>query len=306
MQLGPLVFGTLPMGPLQANFSPEEGGKLILRALEKGVTAVDTAAMYQTYPHIRYALERFSGTPALITKTHAPTAAEARAHVEAALSALGVERLAVVNLHGARLEDPFTERAEVFAELVKLRDEGKIGAVGLSSHRWKVIDKAAGFQEIAFIHPLINKTGMGIIDGGATEMSAAIAKVAAAGKTVYAMKALAGGNLISEALASLEWVRALPGVHSVAVGMLNEDEVDANVAYFLRGEADPARWEALSARRRKLSIIRHFCVGCGKCVEACSSVALELVDGKAQVDETKCVLCGYCAPACPLFIIRIV
>ena len=29
LQIHPLVFGTLPLGPLQANLTPEEGGRLI-------------------------------------------------------------------------------------------------------------------------------------------------------------------------------------------------------------------------------------------------------------------------------------
>lgn len=304
--LGPLVYGTLPMGPLQADFSPRRGGELILRALEAGVKTIDTAAMYATYPHVRHALERASSPPQIITKTHAPTGPEARAHIEDALRQLGVERLDVVNVHGARVENPFVERADVFAEILKMIDEGKVGHLGLSTHRWKVVDMAADHPEVAFLHPLINKTGMGIIDGGAAQMAAAIAKAAGAGKTIYAMKALAGGNLIAEALESLAYVRGLPGVASVAVGMLSEAEVDANVAYFLHGIADGQTWQALSGRKRRLVVMEKFCVGCGTCVEACSSVALSLVDGKAVVDEDKCVLCGYCAPACPSFLLRIV
>lgn len=305
-ELGPLVFGTLPMGPLQAGYSPEKGGGLILRGLNAGITTVDTAALYGTYPHIRWALERFSGAPNIITKTHAPTAGEARAHVEEALRALGVGRLAVVNVHGARLEDPFAERAEVFAEILKMIDEGKVGHLGLSTHRWKVAEKSAAYPEIEFLHPLINRTGMGIIDGGAGEMAAAIGKAAASGKTVYAMKALAGGNLIADARDSIEYVRRLPGVASLAIGMLTGEEVDANVALFLERREDAATWKRLAGRERRLVIMDKFCAGCGACVEACSSLALRLEGGVARVESDKCVLCGYCAPACPAFLIRIV
>ena len=118
------------------------------------------------------------------------------------------------------------------------------------------------------------------------------------------MKALAGGNLISEARASLRWVLGLDGVHGVAVGMLSEAELDANIALFEGREAGD--WAGLEARRRRIRVMDLFCKGCGACVEVCASGALTLVEGAARVDEERCVLCGYCAPACPDFLLRVV
>ena len=46
LRINPLVFGTLPMGPLQAGLSREEGGRLIRHALELGVNLLDTAELY--------------------------------------------------------------------------------------------------------------------------------------------------------------------------------------------------------------------------------------------------------------------
>lgn len=306
IDINPLVFGTLPLGPLQAALSPDEGGKIIRHALEMGVNLLDTAELYGTYPHIRSALEGFTGTVHIATKTHAPTAEQARLHVERALGELGRERLDIVHLHGARLSDPFTERAEVLDELQSLKDEGKIARIGLSSHYISAFQKAAAHPEIEVIHPLINRNGMGILDGSAAQMAEAIEACAAAGKGVYAMKALAGGNLISEARASLRYVIDLPGVHGAAVGMLSQEEVEANFALFNRGEVSAMTWDLLEKRRRKLRIMTEFCKGCGKCVPACTADALALKEGKATVDEEACILCGYCAAACPEFIIRVV
>ncbi len=302
----PLAFGTLPLGPLQANLSPTEGGRLIRHALERGVTLVDAAELYGTYPHLREALAGWREPVVLATKTHAPTAALARAHVEHALGALGRERLDLVHVHGARLADPFADRAEVFAELARLKAEGKVGHVGLSTHYAGVVRRAASRPEVEVIHPLINRRGLGILDGTAEEMAAAIAEAARAGKGVYAMKALAGGNLIAEARASLAWVLGLPGVASVAVGMLSEAEIDANVRLAGDGAADPDAWRALESRRRRLAIMDRFCKGCGACADTCSDGAVAVVGGVARVDEGACILCGYCAAACPEFIIRVV
>jgi len=302
----PLVYGTLPLGPLQAGLSPEAGGRLIRHALERGISMLDTATLYGTYPHVRAGLAGYTGALTLVTKTHANDAATARAHVELGLRELGRERFDIVHLHGARVADPFRDRAEVLEALLRMKDEGKIGHVGLSSHYISAIRAAAAHPEIEVLHPLINRTGMGILDGSAAQMAEAIAACAAAGQGVYAMKALAGGNLISQARQSIAWVLGLPGVHGLAIGMLSEAEIDANLRLVEEGVAEDAVWSELEKRRRKLHIMAQFCKGCGECLEACHSDALALVDGVAQVDETACVLCGYCAAACPEFMIRVV
>jgi len=306
LSIHPLVFGSLPLGPLQAGLTVDDGARIIRTAVEAGVNLIDTAALYQTYPYIRAALDGFAGTVHIASKTHASDAATARLHVEEALRALGRERLDIVHLHGARLIDPFVERAEVFDCLRQMQQEGKIAHLGLSTHYIVGVVKAAAEPDIAVIHPLINRTGMGILDGSAQQMAVAIASAADAGKGIYAMKALAGGNLISEARASLDYVRRLPGVQALAVGMLSAAEVRANVALFDEAPADILAWEQLQSRRRQLKIMEQFCKGCGHCLTACTNQALTLKNGVAQVVAKDCILCGYCAVACPEFLIRVV
>jgi aryl-alcohol dehydrogenase-like predicted oxidoreductase len=306
LEIFPLVFGTLPMGPLQANLSPEDGGRIIRAALEAGVTMLDTAELYGTYGHVRAGLEGWTGPVVIASKTHAPDGKGARAHIERALREMGRERLDVVHMHGSRVEHPLIDRADVFAELFKMKDEGKIAHVGLSSHFVPAVLEAANHPEIEVLHPLINRAGMGILGGTRDGMLEAIDACSAAGKGIYAMKALGGGNFINKARANIGWVRSHPFIDAVAIGMLSAEEVDANVRLFEDGVADDATWKPLEARRRRLRIMKQFCKGCGACVPACASRALTVVEGKAEVDEGICILCGYCAAACPEFIIRVV
>lgn len=301
-----LVFGSLPLGPLQADLSPEEGGRLIRHALEQGVTMVDTAELYRTYSHVRKGLEGFTGPVVIASKTHAPDGPTARAHVENALRELGRERIDIIHMHGARIRDPFVERAEVFETLHAMKAEGKIGHVGLSSHYIEAIRKAAESPLVEVVHPLINQTGMGILDGTAAEMAEAIASCSRSGKGIYAMKALAGGNLISSAKDAISYVMDLPGVNALALGMLSVEEIDANISLLNGLAPNEALWTKLQQKRRTLRIMELFCKGCGKCVDACASQALTIVDGKARLDEEACILCGYCAASCPEFIIRVV
>ena len=306
LQVSRLVFGTLPLGPLQANLSLEQGGELIRHAIDLGVNILDTAELYGTYRHIREGLKGISEKVHVVSKTHAVSAADARRHVERALREMDLSKLDILHLHGARLSDPFVERAEVFAEMLRMKQEGLCDFLGLSSHYIVAVRKAAVHPDIDVIHPLINRAGMGIIDGTAPEMAEAIALAAANDKGIYGMKALAGGNLIKQARESIRYVLQLPGMHALAIGMLSKEEVEGNILLLESDRADATAWEQLEKRERQIRIMEQFCKGCGACVPACTNQGIYLEDGKAKIRREDCILCGYCAAACPDFIIRVV
>lgn len=305
LHIHPLVFGTLSMGPLQAGLSAAEGARLIRSALEGGVNLLDTAELYQTYPHIRQALVGYSGEVLIATKTHSRDPGEALRHVEKALRELGRDYLDIVLLHAMQTDDPFAERGPVLEVLLRLRDAGHIRHLGLSTHYIKGVRGAISCADLEVVHPLINREGLGIMDGSAAKMAEVIGLAAKAGKGIYAMKALGGGNLIAHARASLRYVQQLAGVHAVAIGMLSEQEIAANLALLEGRPCTDDVWQPLESRRRHLKIMTLFCKGCGACLEACPAKALTVIEGVARVDAERCVLCGYCAAACPHFLIRV-
>lgn len=49
----------------------------------------------------------------------------------------------------------------------------------------------------------------------------------------------------------------------------------------------------------KASWKQDNCIGCGVCVKACRSNAIDLTDGKITVDRNKCNFCGRCCKSCP-------
>jgi len=306
LQVSRLVYGSLPLGPLQADLSPEEGGELIRYAIDSGVNVLDTAELYGTYQHISEGLKQAQNKVHIISKTHSATAKEARTHVETALKQMNLNKLDVVHIHGARLANPFVERADVLSELKKMQQEGMIDFLGLSTHYICAVRLAADHPDIDVIHPLINRDGMGILDGTAAQMAEAIAYAAAKDKGIYGMKALAGGNLIKEARDCFKYVLDLPGMHALAVGMLSKDEIRGNLELIESGYADETLWQKLEKRKRKIQIMEQFCKGCGDCVSACTNNAIYLESGKAKIKREACILCGYCAAACPEFMIRVV
>jgi aryl-alcohol dehydrogenase-like predicted oxidoreductase len=140
--------GTLTAPPRQTAIS------VLHRAVELGVNHIDTAQFYgagMANELIRAALGPYPDDLVLVSKVGAEEDAEGRlrpaqrpeelrAGVEANLRSLGVDRVDVVNLR--RLDGPPGIQAEgnqlvdldvQLAEMAALRDEGKIGGIGLSN-----------------------------------------------------------------------------------------------------------------------------------------------------------------------------
>ncbi|MCL6589491.1 MAG: aldo/keto reductase [Firmicutes bacterium] len=301
-----LCFGALPMGPLQAGLSVEKGGALILAGLERGINFIDTAESYRTYPHIRFALDRFPGDVVLASKSTADTYQGMRQSVEQALNELGRSSLEIFHLHAARDHNPLKSRAEALQALLELKSKGIIKAIGVASHSVPAIERASKDPRIDLLFPLINITGLGILEGGVSGMKAAIAKAAAHGKGLYAMKAFGGGNLLTDLRANLDFVRQEVGIPVVAVGMVRPVELEINLALFEDRPVTPELLEEARQYRKKAKVITFLCKGCGRCLELCHSSAIQISDGRAKIDDTRCLLCGYCSRECPQFAIRVV
>ncbi len=48
-----------------------------------------------------------------------------------------------------------------------------------------------------------------------------------------------------------------------------------------------------------ISVDREKCIGCESCVAVCPAGAMEMADGRAQVQEEQCISCGACVSECP-------
>ncbi len=55
-----------------------------------------------------------------------------------------------------------------------------------------------------------------------------------------------------------------------------------------------------TGKTKSAFIDQELCTGCGRCIRACPTAALSLLDATAAVNVEKCTGCGLCVQECPL------
>ncbi|ABO49312.1 aldo/keto reductase [Desulforamulus reducens MI-1] len=305
LKVSRLCFGALTIGPLQAKLPVEQGAAVISSAFDRGVNFIDTAELYGTYPYIREAIKNRKQEIIICSKCYAYTRDGMKESLESALKGIDRDYIDIFMLH--EQESLLTIRGhwEAIEYLLEAKEKGIVRAVGISTHHVAAVRAAVEIPEIEVIHPIINKAGVGIADGTVEDMLSAIRRAYAAGKGIYGMKALGGGNLLSSAREALDFVLSIPELHAFAVGMQNVDEVDYNTRYFSHTYIPEELQERVARQPRRLHI-DEWCEGCGACVEKCGAAALFLDGGKVKVKPELCRLCGYCGAVCPLFAIKVI
>jgi uncharacterized protein len=312
LRVSRLCFGSLTVGPLQANLSIDEGAKIIASAFDLGINFIDTAKLYNTYPYIKKALQLTQNRKVIVaSKSYDYTYEGMRDSVKEALEELGLKKLGIFSLHEQESKLTLRGHEEALRYLSDAKKAGIIDAVGVSTHAIEVVEAASYMDNIDVVHPIMNKNGLGIIDGTIDAMLKAIERAYARGKGIYAMKVLGGGNLMKDAQSCFEFALNNSSIHSVAVGMQSIDEIYANIEIFEGRRPSVKLIDKLASREKRLHI-DTWCEGCGKCSLACQNKAITVVDlgngngYKALVNNEKCVLCGYCSAYCPLFCIKII
>jgi pyridoxine 4-dehydrogenase len=169
--------------------SSDDAAAVLRRAIERGVNHIDTASFYgpgEVNRRIRAALAPYPDDLVIVSKVGArytgdgpvPLAAaqkpaELRAAVEDDLRQLGLECIPVVNLRrldlgpGLRAEgDQIVDADDQLAEMIALRDEGKIGAIGVSSVQLNVLRRAlpAGIACVQNAYSLLDRSQEEMLD----------------------------------------------------------------------------------------------------------------------------------------------
>jgi pyridoxine 4-dehydrogenase len=161
-------FGAIQL-PGRGAFGPprdrDEALAVLRRAVELGVNHIDTAQFYGpdvSNELIREALHPYPPDLALVSKVGARRddaggwvplvdPADFRADIEENLAALGVDQLAAVNLRLVDSDGPDERFDELLSVMISARDEGLIGAIGLSNVNREHLLHAVERTEIACV-----------------------------------------------------------------------------------------------------------------------------------------------------------
>ena len=174
--------------PGRAPLPAGEAIALLRAAVELGVNHFDTAQFYGAglaNDLIRRALAPYADDIVLVSKVGADhidapfplkpaqQPCELRASVEDNLASLGVDQLAVVNLRRLDIQpgllatgDQVVDLDDQLAELVALRAEGKIGAIGLSNVRLDQLRRAlpVGIACVQNAYSLVERSAEPMLD----------------------------------------------------------------------------------------------------------------------------------------------
>ncbi|HQL23736.1 MAG TPA: aldo/keto reductase, partial [candidate division Zixibacteria bacterium] len=194
---------------------------------------------------------------------------------EASLKRLGMETVDILYLHGVSSPEEMKEAGALEA-LAELKKQGKVPAVGVSTHQnMAAVLKAAA--EGGFYDVVLTVINVSLADDA--DLLGAIAAAARAGVGVVAMKTQAGGARLPNpatlkdyaggtiATASLKWVLRNEHIASAIPGYDNFQhmEEDFSVARGLDYTAEEAKF--LSDNRLTLGLA--FCRQCRRCEPSC-------------------------------------
>ena len=306
MNVSNICYGTLTIGPLQRNMNPKEGASLLETGYRNGINIIDTAELYQTYDHIKKSFENYSRSDVhIFTKSYAYDKKTAQQSLEKALKEIGTDYLDGFLLHEQESEHTLRGHYEATEYFLQAKAKGYIRSFGVSSHSVNCIVSAVKTGYVDVIHPLINLSSIGILDGNKEDMLNAIKFAKSKDIGVYSMKPLGGGNLISDYDKCIDYILSIDEIDSTAIGMQSEAEIKTNILKF-SGQMIPEELKNSVKRQNRKLIVSDWCIGCRKCEEACQQKAITVIEGKAEVDREKCTLCSYCASYCNEFCIKVI
>jgi len=241
-----LAFGSLTLSPLQNGSDEQRSAEVIAYAFSRGINFIDTAQYYNNYNIIRRALKIYGAPDDIVisTKTYAYDRKGAESAVEQARTELDRDVIDIFMLHEQESYQTLRGHAEALDFLFECREKGIIKAVGMSTHHIAAVKGAVQLADegtlLDVIHPIYNRYGIGIADGAlyddpVDQMTSELKKMSDRGTGIFCMKALAGGHLCSDAGEALRFVLSSGVMDCVALGMQSEEEIDANIHFFVNG-----------------------------------------------------------------------
>jgi aryl-alcohol dehydrogenase-like predicted oxidoreductase len=238
--------------------STEDRIAMVRHCYDSGVRYFDTARVYGESESIMgQGLKGVRQNCYVATKMHESDPAKVRACVEKSLEQLGMDQVDCVQVHSPAIERVgFAGGMKLHAELVKLRDEGLLKYIGLTTHIafepvLRMID-TGGFDQVLLAYGYFRKGMDTMLSNRKIETrQRCLARAHELGMGIVAMKVL-GANIFSHnavnvapdydrqrmaqlPAASIRWVLQDPRVSILNIGVTYPADVDKNLKT-LRGD----------------------------------------------------------------------
>ncbi len=233
VKLGPLAVSQVCFGTEHINRSvPEYGGDILADAARlHGVFFWDTDNAYGSHTQVAAGLKKQPRDQIVVcSKTYGRSREEAEYDLERTLRELDTPYLDLCLLHEVAA-GTFDEKLPALEVLLRAKAEGKVRAVGLSTHSAGIVSRGADCEGIEVVCAPFNREGSRIEEGTLPEMEAALKKAHRNGKGVYVIKVLGKGELTYDIRGALEWaVERGDFIDVYNLGVANLSELRQNLA----------------------------------------------------------------------------
>jgi predicted aldo/keto reductase-like oxidoreductase len=301
-------FGGIPI----QRVSEKQAVETVLHAVERGVDFIDTARAYTTSEtRIGKALSQTNKKVILATKSLERTAEGIHKDIEKSMVELKTDYIDLYQCHLVQTEDDYKKvisTGGAFEGLLKAKDEGMIGHIGLSSHSQ---DRLCQVIEDGHFETVM--TCFSFLESAAAEK---VIPEASRGKIgVIAMKPFSGGVIDYPELA-LKYVLSHQNI-VVIPGVESPNLFDKNWRIFQEGQklshTDKLKIEAIRKEYDKL-----FCRRCDYCQPCSEEIPIQIILGiksfvkrsgmeilgspriKGAIKNARnCRECGDCTERCP-------
>ncbi|MFX0201665.1 MAG: aldo/keto reductase [Candidatus Hodarchaeota archaeon] len=308
LEVNRLAFGSIPI----QRVSEKEAVEVVLHAVEMGVDYIDTARGYTTSEYrIGKALQETDKKVVLATKSHERTSDGICSDIEKSLKELQRDYIDIYQCHLIRDEDDYNNvlsSGGAFEGLIKAREEGLIGHIGVSSHSLDIMERIV--EEGLFETIMVC---FSILESAARERI--VPKAIRKNLGVIAMKPFSGG-VIEDPVLALKYVLNQEGV-LVLAGVEKKELFDQNWEVF-QGSHDLIDSETKAIEELRGKYDKSFCRRCDYCQPCTEDIPIQFVLGirslvkrsgrdnirkgpfMAALEKAKdCCECGECEERCP-------
>ena len=303
-----LGFGGIPIQRL----SEAQAIEVVLHALNKGMDFIDTSRVYTTSEHrIGKALKETDKRPVIATKSFNRLADGIQKDVETSLRELQIDYIDIYQCHGISSDEEYrliTSPAGAVSGLLKAKEQGLIGHLGITSHSLDLLEKILDdglFETImvcfSFLEPAAKEK--------------VIPKALGKQVGILAMKPFSGGVIPTPEVA-LKWIFSFPDI-LVLAGVEEKKFIDQNWQIF-QGSYDLSAEENETIQNLSREFDKKFCRRCDYCLPCQAEIPIQFVLGLRSMvgrmgpailqspmfqnmseKAASCTLCGECMERCP-------